>query len=301
MTNYVTAEPCIKRQLRTVLVLYVFAVLPSAAVCRCMPPMAGAPDRWSPGPDDSVLLSPNVMPSPPPRRPVSPLGIRRRQPLRSVVCGTPSVPVVVTLGSPPVDVTTTPPSSPTAPPAHNPDPPRPRGRRNPHRQQRKNQAQRQRASGCSSAYRSRSRSPARRSRAHRPHGPSPADLELFLGYIRVLAQADRGLHDLRQSENSTNIATTSRDTRNLDMLKRDYELVAQLAASERGRKLEIKLSLAIGAPVMLRTNAWTEAGLVNGALGTVRAIVYKPDARPQIFQLPSLWNSHTTSDPVGMA
>ena len=211
-----------------------------------MPPMAGAPDRWSPGPDDSVLLSPDVLPSPPPRRPVSPLGIRRRQPLRSVVCGTPSVPVVVTLGSPPVDVTTTPPSSPTAPPAHNPDPPRPRGRRNPHRQQRKNQAQRQRASGCSSAsragrgaYRSRSRSPARRSRAHRPHGPSPADLELFLGYSRVLAQADRGLHDLRESENCTNIATTSRDTRNLDMLKRDYELVAQLAASERGRKLEI--------------------------------------------------------------
>ena len=46
--------------------------------------MAGAADRWSLGPDDSVQLSPDVSP-PPPRRPVSPLGIRRRQPLRSVI------------------------------------------------------------------------------------------------------------------------------------------------------------------------------------------------------------------------
>ena len=70
--------------------------------------------------------------------------------------------------------------------------------------------------------------------------------------------------------------------------------------------LQPELSLAIGAPVMLRTNAWTEAGIVNGArLGTVRAIVYKPDARPPdlptavIVEFPH-YCSNVTSDPVGM-
>ena len=31
---------------------------------------------------------------------------------------------------------------------------------------------------------------------------------------------------------------------------------------------------------MLRHNLWTEAGLVNGALGTVQDIIYKPGTRP---------------------
>ena len=55
--------------------------------------MAGAADRWSPGPQDpAVIVSTGALPSPPHGRQISP--IRRR--LRSVVCGPPiSVPVVV--------------------------------------------------------------------------------------------------------------------------------------------------------------------------------------------------------------
>ena len=40
------------------------------------------------------------------------------------------------------------------------------------------------------------------------------------------------------------------------------------------------LHLSIGCRVMLRINLWTKKNLVNGAIGTVRDIVYKPNQRP---------------------
>lgn len=40
------------------------------------------------------------------------------------------------------------------------------------------------------------------------------------------------------------------------------------------------LQIAIGCRVMLRRNLWTEGGLVNGSIGTVRAIVYNNKHKP---------------------
>ena len=40
------------------------------------------------------------------------------------------------------------------------------------------------------------------------------------------------------------------------------------------------LNLSIGCRVMLRKNLWLNGKLVNGSIGTVRAIVYKKDVRP---------------------
>lgn len=40
-------------------------------------------------------------------------------------------------------------------------------------------------------------------------------------------------------------------------------------------ELEIELLIAKNARVMLTSNLWIEAGLINGALGYVREIIYK--------------------------
>ena len=44
--------------------------------------------------------------------------------------------------------------------------------------------------------------------------------------------------------------------------------------------LEIELLIAIGARIMLTSNLWTDAGLVNGALGVIQQIVYNPGSSP---------------------
>lgn len=41
-----------------------------------------------------------------------------------------------------------------------------------------------------------------------------------------------------------------------------------------------ELHLAVGCRVMLRRNLWTEGGLVNGSIGTIRAIVYNNGKEP---------------------
>jgi ATP-dependent DNA helicase PIF1 len=55
---------------------------------------------------------------------------------------------------------------------------------------------------------------------------------------------------------------------------------AKKADSDIAHGLEAKLLLARGARVMLTSNLWTEAGLVNGAIGTVQDILFGEDQGP---------------------
>ena len=55
---------------------------------------------------------------------------------------------------------------------------------------------------------------------------------------------------------------------------------ARMATPDTFRGLSAELSLAVGAKVMYKTNSWVAAGLVNGQIGTVRAIVYANGVAP---------------------
>ena len=44
--------------------------------------------------------------------------------------------------------------------------------------------------------------------------------------------------------------------------------------------LELELLIAIGARVMLTSNLWTDAGLINGALGVIQHIVCNLGSSP---------------------
>lgn len=56
--------------------------------------------------------------------------------------------------------------------------------------------------------------------------------------------------------------------------------IARQSSASSAQGLEAQLFLSIGCRVMLRRNLCVSKGLVNGALGTVRSIVYLPDQRP---------------------
>jgi len=60
---------------------------------------------------------------------------------------------------------------------------------------------------------------------------------------------------------------------------------AKKADSDAAHGLEAQLLLARGARVMLTTNLWTKAGLVNGAMGTVQDLLFGEDQGPPFLPI----------------
>ena len=83
----------------------------------------------------------------------------------------------------------------------------------------------------------------------------------------ILAQLTSEVHELlcidEVDESSGTLKWNKKVAEQLEKLNRDCNMTAGL---------EAKLSLAVGARVMLCRNIDTEAGLVNGAIGTVLSI-----------------------------
>ena len=65
-----------------------------------------------------------------------------------------------------------------------------------------------------------------------------------------------------------------------DKPEKDKDLSAELLADEQFRGLQGTLRLCVGARVLLTQNLWVEAGLMNGALGTVAGFVWPVGGNP---------------------
>ncbi|XP_015795559.1 ATP-dependent DNA helicase PIF1-like [Tetranychus urticae] len=66
----------------------------------------------------------------------------------------------------------------------------------------------------------------------------------------------------------------------MDIPSENSSNAARRQGSDKAQSLEPIPKLARGCRVMLRYNLWTEAGIVNGALGTLTSILYESGQRP---------------------
>jgi ATP-dependent DNA helicase PIF1 len=69
---------------------------------------------------------------------------------------------------------------------------------------------------------------------------------------------------------------------------------ARDATSNDAGGLERTLSIAVNAKIMLRSNLWVDAGLVNGSLGVIRNIIYISNGGPQLCWILSYVRLMTT-------
>ena len=73
---------------------------------------------------------------------------------------------------------------------------------------------------------------------------------------------------------------------------------ASKASSDDAKGLEAELLLAVGARVMLTVNVWTSQGLVNGAMGTIRDIVFADGSGPTSLPIAAMVEMDDYSGPA---
>ncbi|PKB95962.1 hypothetical protein RhiirA5_242033, partial [Rhizophagus irregularis] len=73
---------------------------------------------------------------------------------------------------------------------------------------------------------------------------------------------------------------------------------AKKADSDTAHGLEAQLLLARESRVMLTANLWTETGLVNGSMGTVKDILFKEDQGPPSLPIAVLVSFNSYKGPT---